>query len=255
MKQAKIDEKLALKWACDCRTIRRWRKAKAPFTSEKRMRSWLAGRQHLPPGTVALLESLRASERATDPAVIRAPHREGAAGALKRLEEAEAEAYATFNRATASGDDVAIKAARENWLRISESLRRFDLAIEQNRRDSGELILRSEVEHALQQVGWCMRTASRQVTDSMGMSLVGELDVHKIRICIERAGYSVAIASYSCAAACGAPAWVIKALSQDVCSNTKTKLGEIEVLAQGIREWMVDHCAEIHASEPSIPTT
>src|SRR5262249_7883539 len=39
-----------------------------------------------------------------------------------------------------TGDEIQIKAARENWLRISENLRRFDLALEQSRRDSGDLI-------------------------------------------------------------------------------------------------------------------
>src|SRR5262245_20658963 len=119
MKSTRLeDEKLALKWACDPRSIRRWRKARAPLNSQKRMRTWLAGRKHLPPGTVALLDSLRASERADTTPEDNKAQTEGAAGALRRLEQAEASAYASFKKATASGDDVAIKTSRENWLKI-----------------------------------------------------------------------------------------------------------------------------------------
>ena len=70
-----------------------------------------------------------------------------------------------------------IKTSRENWLRISESLRRFDLALEQNRRDSGELIQRSEVEKVLQRFGWCLRVAAEEQISQAATALAGEPDV------------------------------------------------------------------------------
>jgi hypothetical protein len=104
------------------------------------MRIWLAGQRHIPEGTRALLEATGTSERAANVAQDGKPQAEGAANALRRLESAEARAYADFKQATASGDDIRIRASRENWLKISESLRRFDLAIEQARRDAGDLV-------------------------------------------------------------------------------------------------------------------
>src|SRR5882724_8863405 len=88
------DDRLAAKWGCDCRTIRRWRKAGAPFSNPKRLREWLSSRKHLPAGTAALLETTRAAEASAfkqEP-----PLPEGAAGALQRLEQAEARAFAAF---------------------------------------------------------------------------------------------------------------------------------------------------------------
>ena len=40
------------------------------------------------------------------------------------------------------------KLALEDWLKISESLRKYDLLIEQSRRDSGQLVPRAEAEQA-----------------------------------------------------------------------------------------------------------
>jgi hypothetical protein len=142
--KTKSDKQLALVWACDERTIRRWRKAGAPLDDPKRMRSWLAGQKKIPSGTAAVLKKIRSGETVESAAQ---PQKlaEGPVAALKRLGEMEARAFTDLQRALASGDPIEIKLARENWLKILESQRRVDLAIEQNRRDAGELIPREQV--------------------------------------------------------------------------------------------------------------
>jgi hypothetical protein len=64
----------------------------------------------------------------------------GAASALKRLETSELQAFERLQGAFARGNPLEIREARENWLRISEALRKYDLLVEQSRRDAGELV-------------------------------------------------------------------------------------------------------------------
>lgn len=140
----KTDKRLVIDWACDERTIRNWRKAGAPLEDPKRMRAWLASRKHIPPGTATLLNEVK--KRATVESAAQ-PQKlaEGPVAALKRLGEMEARAYTDLQRALSNGDPIEVKLARENWLKISESQRRADLAIEQSRRDAGELIPREKM--------------------------------------------------------------------------------------------------------------
>lgn len=115
---------------------------------EHRMRTWLSARKHVPAGTLTLLEEARRVTRVADArADVRLPV--GAAAALKRLEQSEARAFAAFRRAAESGDPIETTAARKGWLAISESLRRYDLAVESDRRRSGELLPRVVIESLL----------------------------------------------------------------------------------------------------------
>ena len=108
------------------------------------MRSWLTGRRSIPPGTLALLEQYRVSESA-EGATQAQTLIEGVAAALKRLEEMEARSFTEYKRVLRTGDEHAIKAAHAIWLKNGDALRRYDLAIEQNRRDSGQLIPKDEI--------------------------------------------------------------------------------------------------------------
>jgi hypothetical protein len=58
----------------------------------------------------------------------------GASAALQRLEKQEEESHRRFLAAQATGDQVAIQAAADLWLKCSELLRKLDLAIETSRR-------------------------------------------------------------------------------------------------------------------------
>lgn len=145
MSKTNIEKARAKRWGCNVRTIRRWLKAGAPLNDPKRMRVWLAGQQSLPPGTARLLASLRTTESAkadTQPQTLAM----GVAPALRRLEEMEARAFSDLRRAQATGDPIAVKQAHAIWLRNGEALRKHDLAIEQSRRDAGELVPRETIE-------------------------------------------------------------------------------------------------------------
>lgn len=128
------DQQAAKKWACDERTIRRWRKQGAPLDDGNKMREWLSGRREIPAGTASILTRKRATQKPTRAK----PGLPGAANALQRLEQAEEEAHRAFKKAEASGDVVTIAAARKHWLALTEQLRKFDLQIEETKKQSGE---------------------------------------------------------------------------------------------------------------------
>ena len=98
------------------------------------MLSWLATRKNLPR---AVLEKIKlpAQENVSSPVSVGVT---GAAQALKRLETTELQAFERMQAAMADGNPLSIRESRESWLRIGGELRKFDLQIEQNRRDAGE---------------------------------------------------------------------------------------------------------------------
>ena len=95
----------------------------------------------------------------------------GAEHALKRLAQAEYDSAMRvtdlMRQATEAGTEnllgilAALKVERESWLKISESLRKFDLLIEESRRDSGQLIPRAESEVACELAAMWLRLAVR----------------------------------------------------------------------------------------------
>ncbi len=79
----------------------------------------------------------------------------GAVSALRRLETEEARLFGLTKKAESSGDAFESKAARDAWLKVSESLRRFDLIVAQSKREIGEMVARKDVEAWLRNAaGW-----------------------------------------------------------------------------------------------------
>ena len=153
-------ENLAKKWAATARTIFNWRAAGAPLDDDGAMKAWLMSRPKIPRGTAELLMRVQAG-----PAAVRPPKPRGrvvptasvkvvdesqlgAAAALRRLAEEERIAHGEW-KALVSNPDASIEqveSAAQQWLKISESLRRYELAVEQDRRQSGELLPRADLE-------------------------------------------------------------------------------------------------------------
>ena len=208
------DAKLALKWACDARTIRRWRKARAPFSNPTAMRTWLASRKNIPAGTAALLEATRQTESAAvatqDPA--RADGAAGAAGALRRLERAEVRSYAAFRKASESGDAVSIKAARETWLKVSESMRRYDLAVEMNRR-AVELVPKKLVVDAVRKFAAGLRFAHRGF-ESCAQLVVGLNDPAAVWSVLAKPADEFMPAALASLEHSGCPEWLLTAFAE-----------------------------------------
>jgi hypothetical protein len=132
------DEKLAAFWGVDIRTIRNWRREGAPLEDEKRMRQWLASRKNIAPGVLRKIQPPAAKEEVVS--VTATNGDTGAGHALRRLELSELGAYERLQKALASNDPIAVREARESWLRISESLRRYDLMVEASRRSTAEQV-------------------------------------------------------------------------------------------------------------------
>lgn len=127
------------------RTLKRWKAQGAPLEDDSRLRAWLAGRKNLPQSIIAQLGDTMSADGDSVP-IVSNDGDGGAAAALRRLEREEVSAYGRLQAAIGSGDPLAAKSERDAWLKVSESLRKYDLAIEQARREAGELMPRAEVE-------------------------------------------------------------------------------------------------------------
>lgn len=207
------DKTLAQRWGATERTIRRWRKSRAPLHDPCRMPAWLSGQRKLPSGTAALLATMRA-----EPAPPGAPNlKTGAGPALARLESSEAEAFTAFEAAVKSGDLFAAKAARQNWLAISEALRKFDSQVAESKRTTGETVERSEVERVLRAVsGWWGLGVEGAVHALAEHMVRGEFRDHGTEL-VRRSLHSAWCASIAAGGGSGAPGdwlpgWAVQAL-------------------------------------------
>lgn len=89
--------------------------------------------------------------------------RTGASAALTRLETEEASLFTAYETAKAGRDALEIRVARDAWIKVSESLRRFDLMLEAARRETGELVPCADVERWLSNLGSCLHYALHRV--------------------------------------------------------------------------------------------
>jgi len=136
---------LAKRYGVSRTTATNWKNKGAPIHNDKLLDAWLANRRQVAP---AILRDKKLPTFAA--AATKDPGIAGAASALKRLEASEVSAFQRMESATEQGcDPVTISELRKNWLAISESLRKFDLLVEANRREAGELIPRDVLEDAI----------------------------------------------------------------------------------------------------------
>jgi len=185
----------------------------------------------------------------------------GAVAALHRLETAEAAAYRAMTKATLGGNPDRIAGARRNWLSISESLRKFDLAIEDHRRKTGELVQRGDIERALSALGYCLHLASKQIIPQVTHEARGAADEIAARGIIRRCNYDVAVVSYSFLSALGVPGWMVDCLSKTFTSHTTATPADIAryatIIKQGVdalaAQTIADVKAELAAVEPARP--
>lgn len=86
----------------------------------------------------------------------------GGAEALKRLAEDEAALWSKLDSMQREAEPNLVQAAllRDAWLRTCESLRKYELAIEESRRASGELISRAEAEDSIRIAANWLRLAA-----------------------------------------------------------------------------------------------
>lgn len=214
-------ERLAASWATTARTISRWKLEGAPIDDADEMRIWLACRKNLPLGTKKLLQSeslaRRMAARAGAPDLPT-----GAAAAMRRLETAEAAAFNDLQVALKEGNSFQVKLARDGWLRVSESLRRYDLMLEASRRDAGELVTRAELERMAHNFVVAFKAACVQSFNSLAPRLAN-CDAATICDELRTTLFDSILDSFAFigSARCPAqsPAWLIKVASRPMADS------------------------------------
>ena len=98
----------------------------------------------------------------------------GAAAALKRLESTELQAFERMQAALTRGNPLEIREARESWLKVSESLRKYDLMIEANRRDAGELVPVTEIDKFIRSFVSYMQVVLTYRAESLVNEIMGK---------------------------------------------------------------------------------
>jgi hypothetical protein len=245
----KTDTQLAKRYGTDTRTIRAWRKAEAPLLNHKSMLEWVSTRQRIPARLASKHEKGDTVE--TPNATTEQP---GAAAALGRLERMELTAHARMQRALSGSDPLAIKSARESYLRIMEQLRHMERAISEDKRQRGELVSRKEVVDGLRFLGYCMRIGSGQILPQLAAELASEQDTIRAREIIEEANYGIAVVSY--AAMWGSkyvPKWIVEAVSGDLTTNINVRSDELQRLGTVIQEACEASLHNVLIAHPKTP--
>ena len=157
---------LATIYNCSERSIRNYRAEGAPLHDPAAMFGWWATRKNLPKGAAAkgldaIKEAFAAVVGTVPPAATASVVPEvggtgmldvppdlpaGAQHELRWLEALAVEARHNLIRARGSADPVAMKQALDAYLKITEGLRKFDNQVTADRRDSGEVVTRVQVE-------------------------------------------------------------------------------------------------------------
>ena len=196
-------------YGCSTRTITRYRNEDAPLDDPPAIFDLWAANKLTPPAALAKGQEIIVAEYAAavgkpvakvarPPATaplgkqgeeprdeeIEKPS-EGAEHALQRLEELEATAHRELILANKSGDPVRIKRTLDGYLKISESLRRYDSQVADSRRDSGQMIPRAEAELAIEMAATWLRLSVRSFISSTTPQLAAAKDLPVVAGLIE----------------------------------------------------------------------
>ena len=241
-------KRFAKKWRCSQAIIKSWEAEGAPLTAPDRdMRAWLKTRQSVPAGTKLLLDRyirnnpnappvssrrLRGSRRSS-PKPSSVPsvqptngHIRGAAAALHRLELSEIQSYEELQTLLADPDATTrdVEDARTSWLKTSEALRKYDLAVESARRDSGMLVPREVLESVAKGLVVNMVGPIQAALDALAPRLAGlpsAVEVWKVlspayKRAVQSALKAVATHPYE---GHMAPDWLVKAVQDAISAN------------------------------------
>ena len=94
--------------------------------------------------------------------------RGGVAASLKRWEEAERQAGADYIRAYENGDVETMSVTLATWEKTSKQLHAFERIVAQDKRDSGELVQRPQVEEWIATLGLGLNYAEEAFLDRVG---------------------------------------------------------------------------------------
>jgi hypothetical protein len=247
---------LAARYSCDRRTITNWKRQGAPLHDPKRMRRWLAGRKNLPPGTRGQLATEANARRAKVAADAEGSVNIGAAAALKRLEAAEVKAFALLQNAIQAGDPFEVKTARENWLKIGDSLRRYDLLVAKERRETGELVQRGEVEKHIARFIQHLKIALLRVSHTLAAEVAAAPSSADAHALLWPAIFDQAINSLAVLAVAPSqmalPPWFIDAAIKPIGDTINDAPGLFAERAKAVKE-MLEALAEATTRRQGLP--
>jgi hypothetical protein len=185
-------ELVAKKTGKSTSTIWRWRKDGCDLSSSVSVKQFLQGDKRsqnlnaVQEPSAAPAADLQESEHVPEPDLnlinLGPIGAKGAAAALQRLEEIEERAHARLLRAIEHGNQFEIKSAQEFYLRASETLRRLDLAVETERRNSEEQVPKRQVQSVSLFLAEWLRIAFAQFLSSESRSLMGIKDLAEFKL-------------------------------------------------------------------------
>lgn len=233
-------------YKCDVRTVRNWKKENAPLDYPEKMPAWLANRKNVPPGTLTPDQATADPDAVQEfqPIELHLDQKEGAAAALTRLAQAELNASENYARAIRGGNPLNIKNTLNAWLETSEALRRYDSQIEAGRRDSGELLPRTEIERIFRAVAFFLRIAGQQSIEAACdttepiWQIKEPWEMNKLlsRLLWETLMNTfAALGSHADGVEMSVPRWAIQALSSDLDFVLKDAPEIVQKRAEAIR--------------------
>lgn len=248
-KRTNTNAQRAKKYNCHPRTIAAWKRDGAPLDHPRAMRTWLAGRKNIPP-------NLTATSTGSVPSVATVtatPQTLGAPAALKRLESAEANAYTRLEAALVKGDALTVKQCRETWLKLCESLRHYERAVAEEKRQRGELVPRLEVQTALATLGNVMRISSEAGVHQLTQEVQAEPNFIRAVHFIRRSNYCHTVHGHAFLRALSVPTWISDALSTDLVSVSPTNAATLDALAEEIKQRGLEAVQTVIATEEPAP--
>jgi hypothetical protein len=145
------------------RTIHEWAKRKAPLDNEQAMEAFMRELREARSGNLDL-SSVKLPE--ISEAVLHGV-KLGVPEALKALGEAEARLRLQVVESEAGGDQTVIGVAYARWIKIADSLRRYDTAVAMDRRDSGQMVPKAEAEEAVRSSAVWIRQAVQRLASKL----------------------------------------------------------------------------------------
>jgi hypothetical protein len=153
------------------RTIRRWAKQGLDLGNLDQVLAWSEQKEHKIEeiASPAELEAVKTEQDDARPAVdlkildrLPAPGEEGAAAALKRLQGLETIFYSRLlaELSQANRPDL-VTSAQNDYNKVTESLRKYEAAVEMTRRDLGHLLPKREAENGARAAALWFRLAWR----------------------------------------------------------------------------------------------
>jgi hypothetical protein len=241
-------QKLAKRYATTPRTIRAWSADGAPVDGEAAMVAWLSTRKHIPRGTEGWLNERRAAARAEAPidaaklaALSEVDLSEGAGPALRRLENAEVAAYQALQAALKRGDRIEIKGARETWIRVGDSLRKYDLILRDSGRMENESITRKELDRVLFWHGLALRTGFASLTQRATITL-RQAGLREVADALEKISMTAIVAAGAAVGAQDVPKWIVESLTRESGQWFSDTPQRVKKLTEIIAFYMDEQC-------------